>query len=457
MSQSKAVWSVLLLSVACVSTSPAPLPPLARPMARTSFTEEVSAHATSQPRAATSESRAQPLPPLAADETQAATQQTDSLGANAVSDDSARYEDVVSEQGQRAHGLYFTALTARRLGAKGIAHAVRSASLDAAVIDIKDQNGRVSYDTHVAILESERTTTIRDLPSLLRELKQLGVYSIARVVCFSDPVLPRVHPELSVMDARPERAHEIWNQRHTNTWLDPYNRQNHAWVVALAVEAEQLGFDEVQLDYIRFPVDEGTKFARFPAQNAQARSEVLLDLLRDIDLALHIPLGVDVFGVAALKHGDPEGLGQSLEDWAKYVEVFSPMLYVHGMPTWMRNKTEGRAGLLIELSVHTLRNRIGPTPVIRPFMQAFAARADYFNEAFITEQVRGARQGGGDGFLFWNPGSSYALVRSAMATGAASPLPFAIDERSAARRMAWGIPTIALRASTEQLATASDR
>jgi len=38
-----------------------------------------------------------------------------------------------------------------------------------------------------------------------------------------------------------------------NTWLDPYNRHNHDLIVQLAMEAEALGVDEIQLDYIRFP------------------------------------------------------------------------------------------------------------------------------------------------------------------------------------------------------------
>jgi hypothetical protein len=341
----------------------------------------------------------------------------------------ARYVDVVSEQGQRAHGLYFTAMTMRRLGAKGIIHSVRSAGLDAAVIDLKDQDGRVNYATRVASLADERQLIVHDMPGLVHELKSAGIYVIGRIVCFSDPVLPRKHPELAVMDARPNRASEIWNQRRTNTWLDPYNTKNHDMLIELAVEAESLGFDEVQLDYIRFPVDAGTVFARFPSQGDAPRYQVLLGMLRRLDAALHIPLGVDVFGVAAIRRGDPEGLGQSLDDWAQYVEVFTPMLYVNGMKPWMRNKTEGRAGLLVEVSVHALRKRVGPAPVIRPFLQAFDRGADYFNTKFIAEQIRGARMGGGDGFLFWNPTSSYGIVRTHMLSSGRAELSVPFENR----------------------------
>ena len=351
----------------------------------------------------------------------------------------ARFVDVVSEQGQRAHGLYFTALMARRMGAAGIIRAVRTAGLDAAVIDIKDQDGRVSYDTQVEVLAPERQIVVRDMPGLVRDLKSAGIYTIARIVCFSDPVLPRVRPDLAVMDARPHRAGEIWNQRHTNTWLDPYNPKNHDMVVAIAREAEALGFAEIQLDYIRFPVDDGTRFAMFPAQGEIPRREVLLSLLRRVDEVVHVPLGVDVFGLTTIRRGDPAGLGQSLEDWAKHVEVFTPMLYVNGMKTWMRRHTDRRAGLLVEVAVRQLRERVGPRPVIRPFLQAFPQGADYFNGAFIAEQIHGTRAGGGDGFLFWNPASSYRIVREGMLAGGRGELPFSLAERQAERARHWGL------------------
>jgi hypothetical protein len=359
-------------------------------------------------------------------------------GERLVDGADARFVDVVSDQGQRAHGLYFTAFMTRRLGAQGIIKAVRSAGLDAAVIDLKDQSGRVNYDTRIEALAEERQVLIRDLPGLLQQLKAAGIYSIGRIVCFSDPVLPRLHPELAVMDSRPNRAGEIWNKRGTNTWLDPYNPKNHDLVVAIAVEAEALGFDEVQLDYIRFPVDDGTKFAKFPAQGDALRRDVLLGLLRRVDEAIHIPLGVDVFGLTTIRAGDPAGLGQSLEDWAKYVEVFTPMLYVNGMKTWLRHKNEGRAGLLVEVEVRALRERVGPAPVIRPFLQAFERGADYYNGAFIAEQIQGARGGGGDGFLFWHPASTYGMVREGMASGLRGQVPFSISDRRGARMRSWG-------------------
>ena len=164
---------------------------------------------------------------------------------------------------------------------------------------------------------------------------------------------------------------------------------------------------------------------------------MLLRFLRRLDEALTIPLGADVFGLTAFRVGDKAGLGQSPEDWARHIEVFSPMLYVNGMGAWVRDAGKQRAMRLMNAAMKNLRRRLGSGPVLRPFMQAFPEGADYYNAAFIAEQIHGARAGGADGFLFWHPASNYATVRRAMLGPARGSTPFPFDDRIAWRKQAW--------------------
>ncbi len=350
-----------------------------------------------------------------------------------------RLVDPLPERGQAARGLYFNGPVARRLGPKGVASAVRNARLDAAVIDLKDGEGRVLYDTKIDVLQKQKRVMLGTGKPFFDKLRAAGVYTIGRIVCFSDPRLPRNYPERAVMDARPRRKGQIWAAwGKRNTWLDPYNTANHDLIVQLAEEAEAMGLDEIQFDYFRFPVDDATRFALFPAEVKTPRRQVLLGLLRRVDQALRIPIGVDVFGLTAFNEGDRAGLGQALEEWAKHVDVITPMLYLNGMGMWLRGQKKNRALQLVSAGAGRLRRRLGYGPIIRPFLQAFPQGADYFNPAFIEEQIRGARQGGADGFLFWHPASNYATVRQAM-TGVARHLsPFPLERRSAWRRQAWG-------------------
>lgn len=347
--------------------------------------------------------------------------------------------DVVSERGQRARGLYFPGPQVRSKGAEGIARVVHAARMDAAVIDLKDGQGRVTYDTRIAVLQEQRRPFIPDLRALVRDLHAADVYLIARIVCFSDPIMPTRHLDRAVLDSRPVRRGRPWVSWGTGgTWLDPTNPANQELVRQMAVEAAEAGFDEVQLDYIRFPVDEGTRFAVFSNQDpTRRRRDVLLDVLAGVDDAISIPVGVDVFGLTALREGDPAGLGQSLDEWAVHADVYTPMLYINNFRRWRRG-TENRAGSFVYAGTSSLRQRLGAGPVIRPLLQGFRTGSDHYDPPFIAEQVRAARTAGADGFLFWHPAGIYTLVTEAMRGPARWMVPFPIDERVAQRAATHG-------------------
>lgn len=349
------------------------------------------------------------------------------------------YVDPVTAEGQRARGLYFNADVVAAIGARGVIKSVRGARMNAAVIDLKDERGHVNYPTQIPELQRSRYGVLGDVPALVRELKAGGVYVIGRIVCFSDPRLPRRFPELAVKDSRPYKHGAIWgNWARRNPWLDPYNQRTHGILVDVAKEVEALGVDEIQLDYVRFPVDPATAFAEFPAKTDKPRSEVILGFLERVDRAVHVPLGVDVFGLSTMPWGKPEALGQIPEDWAAHVEVFSPMLYLNGMRAWTYSDGGSRAERLVALGVATLRKRIGDAPVIRPFLQGFPQGADHYDTGFIAEQIRGAKRAGADGFLFWHPASHYDVVREASVSGPAKGLaPFTFPTRQQERERVW--------------------
>ncbi len=343
-------------------------------------------------------------------------------------EDDARWHDPVSALGQQPRGLYLGAAYVRRNGVEGVIEAVRTTRMNAAVLDLKDAEGRVHHDTQIPELRPHRTGWLGDTRALVTALHEADIYVIARITCFADRALPADAPARAIQHIR--NHSRLWVSWGTGgTWLDPYNPENHQLVVDLAREAAELGFDEVQLDYVRFPVDDGTELAHYPAQSDEARPAVLMRMLRAVDEAISIPIGVDVFGLAAYRRGDPSGLGQDLERWTRHVEVFTPMLYVNSMRNWRRGE-EDRAFHLVFDGLHRLRERIGPRPVIRPFLQAFARGADEFDAEFISDQVRAARRARADGFLFWHPGHSYSMVRRAMTGSATRALvPFPIPER----------------------------
>lgn len=323
--------------------------------------------------------------------------------------------DSITPQVRQSHGLYITAPFVRDNGVDAVVETLRNARMDTAVLDLKDAAGRVNYDTHIPELEAHETGWQGDVGALVTRLHTEHMRAVARIVCFNDPLLSHEIPDRAIMDARPRHLDEVWTSWGTGgAWLDPWDARNHDMIVTLATEAAALGFDEIQLDYIRFPVDDGTEFARYPHERDDVdRRHLLLGLLERVDAAVDVPLGVDVFGIQAYWGGDHAGLGQDLALWADHVDVYTPMLYMNSMRDWRRGE-DHRARHLVQIGVHRLRDRLGRGPVIRPFLQAFEEGADDFNEEFIAEQLAGARFGGADGYLFWHPGSIFSMVRRAV-------------------------------------------
>ncbi|MDQ3034998.1 MAG: putative glycoside hydrolase [Myxococcota bacterium] len=350
-------------------------------------------------------------------------------------------DDPVSTRVQGSTGLYITGPYIRINGADGLVRMLQRSRMDTAVIDLKDATGRVNHDTAIAELEEQESNLLGDTRQLVTTLRAAGIHTVARIVCFSDPVMAHRFPDRAIIDVR---AHQrgrtrVWTSHGTGgAWLNPWDTRNHDMIIALAREAEALGFEEIQLDYIRFPVDEGIPFAHYPHEDADVmRRDMLHAFLGRLDGAIRIPIGVDVFGTQAYWPGDTSGLGQDLELWVDHVDVFSPMLYLNAMRNWERG-TPDRARRLVEIGIRRMRDRMGPRPVIRPFLQAFSQEAEDWGPRFIANQIRGARNGGADGFLFWHPGSTYGVVQRAMQGPARSLSPFPIPDARAQPRQAFG-------------------
>jgi hypothetical protein len=319
----------------------------------------------------------------------------------------------LTERGRAVRGLFVSTPHLAIRGHRGIGEMARAARLDAVVLDVKDERGRVLFPTDVPALRASRVVVHRDLRGLAADLRRRGHYVIGRIVCFKDDTLANDRPDLAVIDRRTGRP---WRSNSRSRWLDPGNADVQSTIVALAREVEDLGFDEVQFDYVRYPVDRLTAHAVFPSADGTLRRRVIARFLHAADSALGIPISVDVFGLTTFRDGDPTGIGQSLEDMAPYVEVISPMLYASDFGTrWIRTDHEHPIGPIVWKAVRNARERLGHGVAIRPYLQAFGFRAPGYGPEFMKVQIQAARGAGADGFLFWNPGTSYGTVFQTLA------------------------------------------
>ncbi len=136
---------------------------------------------------------------------------------------------------------------------------------NAVVFDIKDSDGSVTIPFEHPLL-GEHKIYIHDVPKLVRFLHQQNMHAIARIAIFRDERLVVAHPELAVQSRMNKQA---WRENGKLVWTDPSQPKVQDYNIALAKYVAQLGADEIQFDYVRFPAEGDQKDAQFVYQNGQ--------------------------------------------------------------------------------------------------------------------------------------------------------------------------------------------
>jgi hypothetical protein len=294
--------------------------------------------------------------------------------------------------------------------------------VNALVIDVKDDRGFVLYRSNVPLAREIGADTAdghwmssSKLRAVLDTMAAHNIYPIARIVVAKDPLLAQKRLDLAIKrksDLKP------WLDKNGKPWLDPHQREVWQYAVDLAREAHELGFSEVQLDYVRFP-DEKRLVSEtvYPLANGRTRAQVIRDQLGFVRNALK-PLGMrvtaDVFGLTATDTTDM-GIGQRWEMFVDQVDVVLPMIYPsHFAPgTYKLRNPNARP---YETIAHALKDAIARSDsipnaaTIIPWYQDFTLGAPRYGAAQIRAQMKAGYDNGFQSWILWNPSSNYTIA-----------------------------------------------
>ncbi|MFA6594267.1 MAG: putative glycoside hydrolase [Candidatus Buchananbacteria bacterium] len=295
---------------------------------------------------------------------------------------------------------------------------VESTELNALVIDFKDPSGKLMFPPQDDILKSwpisKASLTYDNYQKIITDLQDRNIYTIARITAFQDPTAAAAFKSLALKNT----SGGVWLDRRGISWLDMTNEGSWDLVVRQSREAKNIGFDEIQFDYIRFPSDGNIKtisYSNFLPE--KKRFEILNDFffylknqLKDIG----IPLSIDLFGLTYWQRNDPDydlGIGQRVADAAKYFDYISPMVYpshyysgIMGFdnpaahPYEIVNKAMQDGNIMIAAASSTAQSR--------PWLQDFNMGATY-DANMIKAQIRAADENFVSGWLLWNAGNKY--------------------------------------------------
>jgi len=340
------------------------------------------------------------------------------------------YEDISFEPVSKTfgrvsdvRGIYLTrtSVNTKEKIANWISFAKKT-NLNAFVIDVKDDDGFMLFTTSAAAkfvpkANEDAFYSKEEMKSVVSELKAAGIYVIARIVAFKDPSYARAHMDRAIVY---KDTGAPYMGIYKVPWASAYDKQLWEYNVSVAKEAAEVGFDEIQYDYVRFP--ELTEYDRNRVNLRKTGDDSFAECIQKFliyskkELApYNVPLAADVFGLVSTAVDDL-GIGQYWEAISNVVDYICPMVY----PSHYAN---GSFGLSIpdQFPYETVyrsvldgvrRNCNIPTPArIRPWIQSFTATwvkgHITYDENAIRKEIKALKDLGINEYMFWNASNRY--------------------------------------------------
>lgn len=334
---------------------------------------------------------------------------------------------------------------------------IDTTEINSVIIDVKDYSGTISFppesESWQGAWENARCGT-RDMKEFIASLHQKGIYVIARITVFQDPYYTSVRPDLAVRSADGSR---VWKDHKGLSFIDVAAQPYWDHIIELSKDSYNIGFDELNFDYVRYPSDGPMTDISFPHSvageygadkqaNLEAFFKYLSEKMDDESLFSqykHVNTGreqatpwisADLFGMTTT-NTDDLSIGQVQERAAPYFDFIAPMVYPshypHGSfgygnpnhyPYEIVHYAMKRGRERMEAQTTTvegfLHERIGTsTPAVyskpvydgsrlRTWIQDFDYGGDY-DAADVRAQIQASVDAGVDSWMIWAPSNIY--------------------------------------------------
>ncbi|HEY0964527.1 MAG TPA: putative glycoside hydrolase, partial [Candidatus Paceibacterota bacterium] len=226
--------------------------------------------------------------------------------------------------------------------------------INSIIIDIKDFSGTISFppesEAWKPAWNAARCGTAQ-MKELVQMLHENDIYVIGRITVFQDPFYAPKHPDQAVQ--RSDRS-TVWTDHKGLSFVDVASEMYWDHILELATESYNLGFDELNFDYVRYPSDGNMTDIWFPQSMAgqyggdkQANLEAFFKYLNDkldeeerFAAVRHENTGrasstpytsADLFGMTTTNFDDLS-IGQVQDRAAPYFDFIAPMVYPSHYP-----------------------------------------------------------------------------------------------------------------------------
>lgn len=315
---------------------------------------------------------------------------------------------------------------------KKLADLVDTTELNSIIIDIKDFSGTISFPTQSPLLTpaSMKGCGAKDMREFVASLHEKNIYVIGRITVFQDPFYTKAHPEQAVQS----KKGGVWKDRKGLSFIDVSSKGYWDVVVQLSKESYELGFDELNYDYIRYPSDGDMSDASYINQNKQEALEMFFKYLHEQVSPLGVVMSADLFGMTTVAYDDM-GIGQILERALPYFDYIAPMVYpshfaknfngyadpnknVYGVIEHSMSEavqrveaTTTRIALIGAEPIASTSPRLYKKPAyprtkLRPWLQDFSYGGTYGSKE-VRDQIQATYDVGLNSWMLWSPSNKY--------------------------------------------------
>ena len=306
-----------------------------------------------------------------------------------------------------------------------------STEINSIMIDVKDYTGYLGFVPQSDELEPYwgYHCYAPDMKEFVRKLNERGIYTIARVTVFQDPIWTKDHPHLAVQK---ESDRSLWSDNKGLHFVDVGSKEYWDYIVQISKEVHELGFDEINYDYIRYPSDGPMQNIYYPSSEERVNSDPdngkalqVRDFFMYLDEQTkdYGPTSADLFGLTATSKDDLN-IGQVLEYALPYFDYVAPMVYPSHYPDGFNGwgNPNDVPHDIVELAMTTaaertndlknatttpqaVRDHVDPLQ-LRAWIQDFDYGGDYGPHEVRT-QIEAVYDSGLTSWMIWDPANRY--------------------------------------------------
>lgn len=334
-------------------------------------------------------------------------------------------------EAEKVRGIYVSGPMAGSSGLfQDILDNLDDTEINTVVIDLKNDDGRITcnLDTPVVTEISASLPYVQDMSGLIQTLKDRGLYVIARVVAFRDPYLAEKKPEWSLHLA----DGSLYRDRQGMAWVDPYCEDVWEYLVEVGTAAKELGFDEIQFDYLRFSTEGTMKNVVFDEEVTKGRSKT--DVITEFvtyayeNLASQgLFVSADVFGTIIGSEIDANAVGQIYTELAKHLDYICPMIYPshYGVGNFGIDYPDTKPYETVLAALQKSKKvldeaaeadgHVSSQAIVRPWLQDFTASylgsGKYISYGYeeVQQQIQAVKDAGYDEWMLWSAANKYHL------------------------------------------------